>query len=322
MAPLLEERERFLLHLQREGTSRFRLKLIAPVLIQVARFLDLKKLRDVRVDEIQKAAERWQNHYDPHRPHVSETFSKSYFVRFAKSWLRFHHRLIVPLPTPPPFKDKLSTYLGFLRQRGLSAETIRARTSRLVEFLRWFSKRHRNFAKVSLNDVDRFLAFQSTNGWSRGTVAAAAVALKSFFLFAAGRRWCRDLASGIKWPSAPKYHFPWEGPSWKEVCLLLRDTPQIRPADIRARAVISLLAVYGLRASEVTRLVLADLDWQEKTLSVRHLKRGRFQRFPIQREVGDAVQKYITKVRPTCSPEPTVQTSMRNNHLDDYKPSF
>src|SRR5260370_29626085 len=50
-APLLKEREAFLLHLQVQGTRRAALPNLSGELIQVVRLLRLQKLRDVRPEE-------------------------------------------------------------------------------------------------------------------------------------------------------------------------------------------------------------------------------------------------------------------------------
>jgi len=54
-APLLKEREAFLLHLQVQGTSRAALRNLSGELIHVVRLLRLQKLRDVRPEEIHKS---------------------------------------------------------------------------------------------------------------------------------------------------------------------------------------------------------------------------------------------------------------------------
>lgn len=45
-----------------------------------------------------------------------------------------------------------------------------------------------------------------------------------------------------------------------------------KPADIRSRAIIMLFAVYSLRASEVSRLRLEDIDWEHDQMVVRRYK--------------------------------------------------
>jgi len=61
-----------------------------------------------------------------------------------------------------------------------------------------------------------------------------------------------------------------------------------------------LLAIYGLRSSEVTGLRLNDFDWRSETFSVRRAKRGGIQQYPIQYEVGEAIIQYLRKGRPHC----------------------
>jgi integrase/recombinase XerD len=62
-----------------------------------------------------------------------------------------------------------------------------------------------------------------------------------------------------------------------------------------------LLAVYGLRSGEVWRLRLEDLDWQDEILTITHSKNGGGQQFPLTHIVGDAILRYLQKVRPRSS---------------------
>ncbi|KVD58987.1 hypothetical protein WI88_16105 [Burkholderia ubonensis] len=71
-----------------------------------------------------------------------------------------------------------------------------------------------------------------------------------------------------------------------------------KPTDIRARAIIMLLAIYGLRASEVRHLQLDDIDWERELLSISVSKTRRTRIFPLSRGVADAVLLYITQARP------------------------
>jgi site-specific recombinase XerD len=61
------------------------------------------------------------------------------------------------------------------------------------------------------------------------------------------------------------------------------------------------LAVYGLRSGEISRLLLSDFDWRLETFTVNHSKRGGVQKYPLQREVGDAILEYIQRARPRTS---------------------
>ena len=68
--------------------------------------------------------------------------------------------------------------------------------------------------------------------------------------------------------------------------------------DLRARAIILLFTVYGLRSSEVCDLRLSDFDWRKETFGIRRAKRGGTQQYPIQFEVGEAILRYLQHARP------------------------
>ena len=80
-----------------------------------------------------------------------------------------------------------------------------------------------------------------------------------------------------------------------EVRKLLRSVKGSRPVDLRARAVLSLLWIYGLRSGEVSRLLLSDFDWREEVFVVNYSKKGGSQRYPLISERIDALQHRILK---------------------------
>ena len=92
-----------------------------------------------------------------------------------------------------------------------------------------------------------------------------------------------------------------EGPSWEQVRRLIASLNTERPSHIRDRAIILLLAVYGLRIGEACGLTLDDVDWANEKIRVRRLKNKRIQEFPLTAEVGNAILKYLQNVRPQCS---------------------
>jgi integrase len=89
-----------------------------------------------------------------------------------------------------------------------------------------------------------------------------------------------------------------EGPSWEQVRQLIANLNTEQESHIRTRAVVLLLAVYGLRIGEVCGLSLDDIDWVNEKIRVRRFKSKRVQEFPLAFEVGNAILKYIQKVRP------------------------
>ncbi len=85
--------------------------------------------------------------------------------------------------------------------------------------------------------------------------------LRAFFRYAATRGWCSpQLADSIRGPRIFAHEALPRGPSWSDVQRLLAYMDTDQPRDIRDRAILLLLAVYGLRESEVTQLCLDDID--------------------------------------------------------------
>ncbi|MGH3025260.1 MAG: tyrosine-type recombinase/integrase, partial [Gaiellaceae bacterium] len=65
----------------------------------------------------------------------------------------------------------------------------------------------------------------------------------------------------------------------------------------RDHAMLVVLVRLGLRAGEVARLRLGDLDWRAGELIVRG-KGARLDRLPMPVEVGDAIAAYLRRGRP------------------------
>jgi len=156
-------------------------------------------------------------------------------------------------------------------------------------------ERHRLLARARIEDVDEFLAMKGACGWKRRSVSVAADALRAFFRYAETRGWCATgFAKGIQGPKSTNTKVS-RGPELERGTQAPEIGKGFGPADLRARAVLSLLAIYGLRSSEVSRLMLSDFDWREEVFEVNHSKRGSPQRYPLRREVGDAILQYLKR---------------------------
>jgi integrase/recombinase XerD len=300
-APLWPERERYLLHLLRQGSSQQNVRSAASTLLQVVRLLELSTMRTVDCSEIEAAARIWATEDDLHLTRKPGKRSFDVFCARARAWLRFHGQFTKG--SPGPFTSLLSDFSSELRDvRGVSPDTVHGYSSRSKAFLDWLPSTHESLSSVSVKDVDAYFDAKRAGGWRPITIKSSCQALRSLFGYAELRGWCgSNLASGIRCPPIPKYQGAPKGPSWREVRRLIRSTSGNQPADILARAIVLLCSVYALRNSEVTRMRLEDLDWQKETLTVKRLKSGKIQQFPIQPEVGEAILRYLEEVRPRCA---------------------
>ena len=71
------------------------------------------------------------------------------------------------------------------------------------------------------------------------------------------------------------------------------------PKGLRDRAMLLLLARLGLRAGEVVRLQLDDIDWRAGNILIRAGKTRRERVLPLPQDVGEATVRYLKEGRPT-----------------------
>lgn len=298
-APLRAEREQYLRHLIQEGYSRSWLVGAATFMLHIIRVLELNELRVVYPEEIERGANIWANYRGPFRDGKHNHYaSPTCFMKHARNWLRFLG--VLGLPPEPPFHEQIEVYAHALRiHLGLAAATIRGYLKRIELFLKWLATRGGSLQAVSISDIDEFLAAKRAKGSKPRSIKSECNALKSFFRFAETQGWCApDLWISVRAPRVSKYSERPVGPTWKQVRQLLKLTDGEEAEHLRAKAILLLLTVYGLRSGEVIDLRLEDLDWHSEVITVRRVKGGGIQQFPIQYEVGEAILKYIRFARP------------------------
>ena len=71
--------------------------------------------------------------------------------------------------------------------------------------------------------------------------------------------------------------------------------------DIRDHAVLILLATYGFRSGEVAGLRLEDVNWEGEMVTIVRPKARRAQLYPLVCEAGEAILRYLQRVRPHCA---------------------
>ena len=183
--------------------------------------------------------------------------------------------------------------------QGLSENTIIHRDPLIKDFLTNIKDKVEAFAGLTPLILDEVLIKKyNVDGYSRRTVQSYASVIRSFLRFAGNKKWCCEkLADSIKAPRVYKNESLPSSPSWDDVKKILKSCEGERPTDIRDRAILMLLSIYGLRSSEVTHLCIDDLDWKNEILYLKRAKGAKRQSFPLSRSVGEAIICYLQNVR-------------------------
>jgi len=286
--PLLNQRVAFLTTHANRGVSPRTLQVNAPKLLEFIETFSLVRQpnRIIRREEVKRK--------------IGDRRLRS----LATRWLRFLHRLEEPPVLVSPYATKIQAFADYMKQeRGLSPVTIQNRCQLLPRFLDRLGMVGDSLRNITPNRIDEVLReMANQEGYARVTIHSWASELRTFFRYAEARGWCRKgLAACIRGPRVFAQTSLPVGPSWPDVRHLFEMTETDRPADIRDRPILMLLAIYGLRAGEVNRLRLEDFDWERELLTVTSSKTRRPRTYPLIRSVGDAVLHYLREVRPQSS---------------------
>jgi site-specific recombinase XerD len=248
--------------------------------------------------DIEGAADQWAYRRPSHYKLKDSGKVRRHFILMAKQWLTFSGQL---QPPPVPWYDALvKDFASYMeRDKGLSPMTIRSECGHVRQFLSRHCRDAAELAQIAIRGVDEAIARKGTQDHCRrASIQFYAASLRAFFRYAETKHWCLPgLATAIMAPRVYQQELIPSGPPWDVVQRLLKRTEGNRPVDIRDRAILMLLAIYGLRSEEVQRLQLEDLDWNAEVINIVRPKPRRTQQFPLVAVVGEAILRYLKDVR-------------------------
>lgn len=292
-APLLTEREDYLRYLHRQEYGYSSLYRVASLLVPIVQFLALNELRVIGMAELRQAAAAWSATQQREGDDIaSQSRRAESFLVVARPWLRFHGKLT---PRVLPYQNEIAAFTEAMRvTRGLAQATINGYCNRAQHFLTWLAAQGGELRTVSLREIETYLDSRRNSGLKPEVMASQCQAMRSFFQYAETQGWCPpNLPLGIRSPRVPKYHPHPKGPAWRHVSQLLKLADGPKPEQLRAKAILLLLTIYGLRSSEIRDLRLNNFDWRNEVFTVRRAKRGGMQQYPLQYEVGEAILAYL-----------------------------
>jgi len=212
-------------------------------------------------------------------------------------------------PTPAAANDfeqwrgkLLSAYaIWMIDLRGLSQPTVRKNSDAARVFLEWLrdAARIEKLPELTVLAIDHFLAWRNPK-LRRATRSGVVHCLRDFLRFLHDKGYLeRDLASAV--PRVKLYRFEDVPKAFRpdQVKAVLEHIYKDKtPVGLRDYAIALLLASYGLRAGEITRVRLEDIDWKREEFCVIQSKSHLPLRLPLSIEVGNAILRYLRRGRP------------------------
>lgn len=186
-------------------------------------------------------------------------------------------------------------------ERGLATASIDALMWEARHFCTWYIKRSEAvaLADLTVRDVDAYMDMRAP-GLTRRSLKDVAERLRSLLkhLHRTGLT-ATNLAPHVIAPLLYAYEGIPSALSPGQVATVLESAKKDRsPMGLRDYAILQFLATYGLRAGEVSRLRLDDIDWRAETLHIRHSKNGVHSLLPLLEPVGEALVEYLRRGRP------------------------
>ena len=201
-------------------------------------------------------------------------------------------------PAPDgPVEELVERYRDYLTsERGLADRVVLAYVAEVVHFARHLAGAESiDWATVSTADVSQFVIEVCRRGRVPANLLAA---LRSFLRFVQ-LEGLVDVPLAASVPSVAQ----WGGASLPrrlepgEVRRLLASCDRRTVGGRRDYAVLLMLVRLGLRAGEVARMQLGDIDWRAGELVVRG-KGPREEKLPLPVDVGKALADYLAHGRP------------------------
>lgn len=301
--PMRDERERYLRHLVKEGRALETFTHAAGYILHAALLLDLKPGEIVSEDRLRVLGQEWRDgnfrgglrRRKPSPPTVHR------FLGRARHWLKFCGRIEVS-QVSRPFAGLLQSFLDFKRaEHGWSPSTVNIYRRDIDLFLSWATGRvGRDLRKLDARALTAYMQEPQFTRWSRCSIASHICHVRVFLRWLGRRHGCDPAVwDCIHAPRLYRYERYPQGPTWTQVRELLDATDTQRPADIRDRAMILMMAVYGFRSGEVRNLRLEDIDWENGIIRPPRPKPRRVGTYPLTTIVGNAIVAYL-KIRPVC----------------------
>ena len=277
-----------------------------PILCRFSEFAQQHGSTDLKsaASQIESFASYWLAAHEP-RCQTSETRSK--IAEEARNPVRqmlllaLEGRVTAARKSKPfPFEDQAPGFLSYLREeRGLRDATV----YQYVHCLNVFGDYLKRLSVTSLTELSPALlaAFvvDTAPKLARTGKRDLCGMIRVFLRFCHRQRVIgEDLSSAVEMPQVFRLSDVPRSITWDEVRRMLEAVDRRTVRGRRDYAILLLLVTYGLRAHEVAKLTLDDIDWKRERLQIPERKAGHCTAYPLANVVAEGLIAYLRSGRP------------------------
>jgi site-specific recombinase XerD len=303
---LAPQMESYLEWLQTHGYSRLVVYRRLPLLFHFAEFAQKKGCRDVVSCKahIKEFVRQW---LEQHGAKAKTVVAVRKHTIDAECGIRQMLQLACKEPVtrnrphrPFPLESAVPGFAKYLRdERGFAESTIRNYRRHLSEFAQYLSHTGiTSFSQLSPAVLAAFIVQYRPKVAPRtrlGFCCHLRVLLR--FCYREGIT-TRNLSGAVGTPQIYRLDDVPRSITWDEVRRMLEAVERRTIRGRRDYAILLLLVTYGLRAHEVARLTLDDVDWNRERLQVLARKAGHSTVYPLAGVVAEAIIDYLKHGRP------------------------
>jgi len=189
-------------------------------------------------------------------------------------------------------RKELDQYLNFLEhEKNASPHTISSYRRDLLQLAQYMEERSMKLKGIDNVALRGFLARLHGKKNKKSTIARKLASVRSFLQYCMMKKWLEDNPAKIVSTPKQEHHVP-SFLSEEEVAEFL-DLPQSsQPLDLRDKAILELLYATGIRVSELVKINLHEVNFEERLIRV--MGKGKKERIvPFGRLAEDSLRFYI-----------------------------
>jgi len=155
---------------------------------------------------------------------------------------------------------------------------------------------HEDLTHVGVGEVQRFMIYCSGHMASSG-IHNAKLYMKKLYRYLADHGYSDENYDGLFSIPVLRGSKLYPAVSRDEIAMTLDMIDQRIPQGKRDYAMILIGAVTGLRAIDIAKMKLSDIDWRKGEIKIVQSKTGKSLALPLTKDIGDAISEYILKAR-------------------------
>jgi site-specific recombinase XerD len=224
--------------------------------------------------------------FSRHRPRRIYRHARHAFGCFLQS----SGRLATPKKPQSPL---LTAYEQHLRElRGLAVDTVKGQLWEISAFLCWALSDGELLGALTARRVEQYVEHRASTV-SRRSLRKTIDTLRAFLRYCFDRGLIAQRLDEIERPVTFREELPPRALPWPLIRRFLRSIDRNDRTGWRDFMILHLMAHYGLRPGEITRLRVESIDWSKQTLTVEQAKTRSWLTLPLDERTLRLLTQYV-----------------------------